>query len=90
MRRIRSFVGAAAGLTILAAGLAMIDDRVRYAVVRLLQGELPGGEVAAAGSGVRETSSIALQVIRDQSIEYAPLTLFAIGAIVLVLFMTRT
>jgi hypothetical protein len=90
MRRIRSVLGAGAGLTVLAAGLAMIDDRVRYAVMGLLQGEVPGGEIAVAGSGVRETSAVALQVIRDQSMEYAALTLFAIGALALVLFMTRT
>jgi hypothetical protein len=90
MRRIRSFLGAGAGLTVLAAGLAMIDERVRYAVLHLLQGEGPGGEIAVAGSGMRETSTVALQVVRDQSIEYAPLTLFAIGALALVLFMTRT
>jgi hypothetical protein len=90
MRRIRSWAGAAAGLTLLVAGLAMMDERVRYALVRLLDGEVPGGDIARAGGGMRDTGTFALQVLRDQSIEYAPLTLFAIGAMVLVFFMTRT
>jgi hypothetical protein len=30
-----------------------------------------------------------MRAVRDQSIEYAPLTVFAIAAIVLLLFMTR-
>ena len=90
MRRIRSWLGAMTGLTLLAAGLALMDERVRYAFVRLLDGELPGGDIAVAGGGMRDTSTFALQVLRDQSIEYAPLTLFALGAMVLVFFMTRT
>jgi hypothetical protein len=90
MRRIRSSLGALTGLTLLAAGLALMDDRVRYAIVRLLDGELPGGDIAAAGGGMRDTSTFALQLLRDQSMEYAPLTLFALGAMVLVFFMTRT
>ena len=90
MRRAKSIIGAAAGLLVLAGGLAIIDDRVRFSFMRMIEGGPPTGEVSAAASGLEDMTSLVLNAIRDQSIEHAPLTLFAIGALVLVLFMTRT
>lgn len=90
MRRVRSVVAAAASLLTLAGGLAIIDERVRYALVHLTDGSGPTGELAQASADLQGTTRLILDAIRDQSIEHAPLTLFAIGAMALVLFMTRT
>jgi hypothetical protein len=90
MRRAKSIIGAAAGLLVLAGGLAIIDERVRFSFMRMLEGGAPTGDVAHAASSLEDMSYLVLSAIRDQSIEHAPLTLFAIGAMVLVLFMTRT
>jgi hypothetical protein len=90
MRRAKSIMGAAAGLLVLAGGLAIIDERVRFSFMRMLEGGAPTGDVAQATSSLEDMSYLVLSAIRDQSIEHAPLTLFAIGAMVLVLFMTRT
>ena len=90
MRRARSVLGAAAGLFVLAGGLAVIDERVRFSFMRMIEGGPPTGDVSAAANSLEDLSMLVLNAIRDQSIEHAPLTLFAIGALVLVLFMTRT
>jgi hypothetical protein len=90
MRRARSWIGAAAGLLVLAGTLAIIDERVRYAMVSFVNGTTPAGEIAAASESLEDTVTLVMQAIRDQSIEHAPLTLFAIGAMALVLFMTKT
>jgi len=90
MRRARSAIGAAAGLLVLAGGLAIIDERVRFSLMHLADGNGPGGELAQAKASVQDTIVMVLDAIRDQSIEHAPLTVFVLGAIVLVLFMTRT
>jgi hypothetical protein len=70
--------------------MAIIDERVRYSFMRMAEGGAPTGEVADAASSLEDMVMLVLQAIRDQSIEHAPLTLFAIGAMILVLFMTRT
>jgi hypothetical protein len=90
MRRARSWIGAAAGLLVLAGTLAIIDERVRHAMVNVVNGTTPSGEIAAASQTLEDSVTLVLQAVRDQSIEHAPLTLFAIGAMALVLFMTRT
>ena len=90
MRRARSILGAAAGLLVLAGGLAAIDERVRFSFMRMIEGGPPTGDVSTAAHSLEDLSMLVLNAIRDQSIEHAPLTLFAIGALVLVLFMTRT
>jgi len=90
MRRAKSFLGAAAGLLVLAGGLAVIDERVRFTFTRMLEGGAPTGDVSQAASSLEDLTYLILNAIRDQSLEHAPLTLFAIGAMVLVLFMTRT
>jgi hypothetical protein len=90
MRHVRSFLAAAASLLVLAGGLAIIDERVRFSFMQMIEGGGPTGEVSAAASSLEDMTYLVLSAIRDQSIEHAPLTLFAIGALVLVLFMTRT
>jgi hypothetical protein len=90
VRRVRSALAAVASLIVLAGGMALMDERVRYAIVHLADGNGPTGELAQAHSNIEETARLIVDVIREQSIEHAPLTVFAIGALALVLFMTRT
>ena len=43
-----------------------------------------------AGTHVKGLLNVAIQVLRDQSVERAPLVIFALAAMVLILFMLRT
>jgi len=76
-------------LAILLAVLVSVDDRVREQVSLRLNAQ-PSVELKAAGEQVRDLSSVVFQAARDQSIEHAPLMIFALTATVLVLFMLRT
>ena len=89
MRRTKAILGTAISLITLAVGLAVIDPRVRDEFTRFLHGGTPG-ELAGAGGTLKDLASTTLMAVRDQGMEHAPLTLFAIGAMVLVLFMTKT
>jgi hypothetical protein len=89
-RATRSFVTTAAGLGVLGVGLAVIDPRVREHVASLASGRGPGDELVSAGDRVRDLVYVAIDAVRDQSIEHAPLTLFALAALVLFTLMLRT
>ena len=94
MRRPSVFGGitAASGAVALVAGLAMIDLRVRDHVGLVLKGS-PGNtsdELATIGARLQDLLLVAVQAVRNQSIEHAPLVIFALAALVLVLFMLRT
>ena len=89
MRRTKAILGTAISLITLAVGLAVIDPRVRDEFTRFLHGGAPG-ELSGAGATLKDLAQTALVAVRDQGMEHAPLTLFAIGAMVLVLFMTKT
>jgi hypothetical protein len=92
MRRNSVFGGftAAAGFGALVAGLALIDVRVRDELARLLTGHPPSGDFVTVGQRLQTVAAVAVQALRDQSIEHAALVIFALAALVLVLFMTRT
>jgi hypothetical protein len=87
---VRSIVAATASLLVLIGGLAMLDERVRAALAQLADGGGPTGELGQARATIEGTARLIIDVIREQSMEHAALTLFAIGAMALVLFMTRT
>lgn len=89
-RPFSSGLAAAGGLCALVIGLAAIDDRVRDQVARAFISGGPTEEIASVGSRLQEMAMIAAQAVRDQSIEHAPMVIFALAAMVLVLFMTRT
>lgn len=89
-RNAYSFVTSAAGIGAILVGLVVIDPRVREQAMALARGKGPTGEFASAGERVQELGYIALQAVRDQSIEHAPLTLFALAALVLFVLMLRT
>lgn len=91
LRRPSIFGGltALAGMGALVAGLALMDERVRVQIGRVVGGQAPTGEIVALTERVQDLLVIAAQVVRDQSIEHAALVIFAMAALVLVLFMTR-
>jgi hypothetical protein len=81
---------AAGSFCTLLLGLAAIDDRVRDRIALALGSGGPTREITTVGSHLNEIASIAFQALRDQSIEHAPLVIFALAALVLVLLLTRT
>jgi hypothetical protein len=89
-RATTSFITTGAGLSAIVVGLAVIDERVRSEVAAAISGRAGSGELVGFGERVQELGVIALQAIRDQSIEHAPLTLFALAALVLFVLMLRT
>jgi hypothetical protein len=70
--------------------MAAIDPRVRDQVAAFATGRGPSGEVAAAGHQLRDLTLTILDAVRDQSIEHAPLAIFALAAFVLLMFMLRS
>ena len=89
----RPFAGVwatAGGLCALLIGLAAIDERVREQIARTFTTRGPANEIATFGSRVNDMAMIAAQAMRDQSIEHAPLVIFALTAGILLVLMTRT
>jgi hypothetical protein len=89
----RPFSGAltsAGGLFALLIGLAAIDERVRDQVVRTFTTRGPADEITTFGSRLGGTAMIAAQAVRDQSVEHAPLVIFAVVAAIILVLMTRT
>ena len=78
------------GLGALLAGLALLDDRVREQLAHIVTGQGATGEVGTAVSHIEQVVMVFLHTLRDQSLAYAPLTIFGLAALALVLFMTRT
>lgn len=91
--RRRSYSGgfvAAGSFCTLLLGLAVVDDRVRDRIALAFAGGGPTREITTVGSRLSEIALIAFQAMRDQSIEHAPLVIFSLAAMVLVLLLTRT
>jgi hypothetical protein len=89
-RATTSVITTGAGIGAIVVGLAVIDERVRGEIAALVTGRGAAGELAGVGERVQDLGLIALQAVRDQSIEHAPLTLFALVALVLFVLMFRT
>jgi hypothetical protein len=80
-----------AGAVLLLLGVLMsLDPRVREAVRFGSGAGRPATEVVQAGGRARDLVLVLLEAARDQSIDHAPLMIFALAAAVLVLFMVRT
>lgn len=92
MRRPSLFGGltAVAGISALVLGLAVLDERVRVQLARLFSGQGPTDEIASIGNSFQQLMAVTWQAVADQSIENAPLVVFSIAALVLVVWMTRT
>lgn len=69
--------------------LVAIDDRVRQQLALRFNAR-PATELVDAGTRVRDLATGVLEAARDQSIAHAPLMIFVLAAVVLVLFMLRT
>jgi hypothetical protein len=70
--------------------LVLFDDRVRERARALVGGEHPTAQLVSVGERARDLAVGLLQVARDQSLDHAPLMIFALVAMVLVLFMLRS
>ena len=68
------------------ASLVAVDDRVRERIALHVSGE----NVATLSKRAAEIADVLLDVARDQSIAHAPLLVFSVVAVVLVMFMLRT
>ena len=67
--------------------LVSVDDRVRTRLANLVSGGDGGGSL---GDRLAELGDALLSAVRHQSIENAPLLVFATVGVVLVIFMVRT
>jgi hypothetical protein len=92
MRRPSMFGGFTAMLGIfgLLFGLAAVDERVRLQLVRVFSGNPPTGEIVTVKNEFQQLLAVTWQAVVDQSVENAPLFIFSVAALVLVVWMTRT
>jgi hypothetical protein len=81
---------AVAGAGALVLGLAIVDERVRTQLGRVLSGRTPSAEINSIGAQVKDLLTVFWQAVQDQSVENAPLVIFSVAALVLVVWMTRT
>jgi hypothetical protein len=88
--RVHGALTATVGLLLFVGGLALIDGRVRRQLATMFAAPGPTEELVAFNERLGELLFIALQAIRDQTIEHAPLVIFSLAAAVLMLFMMRT
>jgi len=74
---------------VLGAAIMAIDWQAREQVSTLVQ-DRPLGTLGSHGAWLYGMGSSVLDTVRYQSIEHAPLTVFFVVAMVLLLFMIRT
>jgi hypothetical protein len=88
----RVFGGAMAATSLAAVliGMSAMDHRVHEQVSRAVNGGGLSPEMASATHRLQEAVFAALDAVRDSSMDHAPLTIFALAAMVLLLFMLRT
>jgi hypothetical protein len=90
MRRVMNDAMITAGSALaLIGGLVMIDANVREQISLRLSAPSTA-TLVATGSGVRDLTTVIWQAARDQTLDHAPLAIFTLAAVVLVLFMLRT
>ena len=89
-RATTTFITTGTGVCAIVVGLAVIDERFRGEVAALVNGHGGTDQIAGVGARIQELGLIAMQAVRDQSIEHAPLTLFALVALVLFTLMIRS
>jgi hypothetical protein len=80
---------AAGGFCVVVLGLAILDERVRAEIMRIVSNRGPSTGLVEAGARMESFAMIVMHAIRYQSIEHAPLVIFALAALVLLLFMLR-
>lgn len=79
-------IGALAALLL---ALVALDDRVREQVAVRFGSGHASLEFAQAGDYARDLAGVVVDAVRDHSIEHAPLVIFSVAAVVLVLLMCR-
>ena len=89
-RRLSAGLAAIGSLAAVGVGMAVMDDRVRVQMTRIICGEGTSPEVESYARHVNDVMLTALDAVRDQSMDHAPLTIFALAATVLLLFILRT
>jgi hypothetical protein len=72
----------------LGVGLAAMNEDIRRYVTSMF-GRSASAELGDAGWRIEEAGRLVLQAVSEQSIEHAPLMIFAVAAGVLLLFMLR-
>ena len=75
---------------VLILALVLFDDRVREQIGTVVDARNPGATLTTLDHRAAEIVTIVAVAARDQSLEHAPLVIFALAATVLVLFMLRT
>jgi len=75
---------------LLLVALVSIDERVRERVERLVTTPPSSSEIVGVGAEIENVSTLVYKAARDQSVEHAPMVIFAVAAVVLVGFMLRT
>jgi hypothetical protein len=89
MRRVLGDALISAGtVLVLLVVLVSIDERVRDRVSALATPSRSG--IVSVGTQVSDVSRAVFDAARYQSVEHAPMMIFAVAATVLVLFMLRT
>jgi hypothetical protein len=76
----------AGGLIVLLVALVSIDVRVRDQIAESMRYI----SVAGTGSKIGNVGSIVLEAALEQSVAHAPLAIFSVAAVVLVIFMIKT
>ena len=90
MRRWREALMSIGTVVVILLVLIAVDDRVRDQFSMRFMSSRPSVPLVAAGQQARDLTSVIAEVARDQSLAHAPLLIFALAAVVLVLFMLRT
>jgi hypothetical protein len=91
MRRVAGDAAITIGsLLALVLTLVFFDKRVREQIAMVVDPRHPGDALAGMSDRAGDVLAIVFAAGRTQSLEHAPLVVFAFAAAVLVLFMLRT
>jgi hypothetical protein len=74
----------------LLATLVLVDDRVREQVSMRFSGRTPSTELGDASRHLGDIGHVVMMALRDRGLEHGPILIFALAAIILVVFMLRT
>jgi hypothetical protein len=74
----------------LVLGLVALDDRVREQIGLIFDPHHPRAALTGVGDQIAAALSVVVVAAKHQSLEHAPLVIFALVASVLVIFMFRT
>jgi hypothetical protein len=69
---------------------ALVNDQVREQVSLRFGGRTASMELHDAGRRASDIAGVVMQALRDRGLEHGPILIFALAAVVLVVFMLRT